>query len=259
MGQKGVAVVTGASQGMGRQTALLLAERGYRIPVIDLRPPAETVDRIRANGFDAVGEMGDITDEVTVERFVRQVFDEYGRADVLVNNAGISLLSPAEQTAIRDYRRVLDVNLLAPFLLSKAFGTRMLEAGPRIDCHCGIGRRAGGGCGPGRLNASKRGLIGLTRTLAAEWGGRGVRVNAVCPGWVKTEMDLADQSGGSYTDADIIGKRADGPIRRSRRCRPRDCFSCRRYRERLCQRPRSRHRWRLDCRRKLGPLRLRKR
>ena len=53
-------------------------------------------------------------------------------------------------------------------------------------------------------NASKHGLIGLTRTLAAEWGGRGVRVNAVCPGWVKTEMDLADQAGGSYTDADII-------------------------------------------------------
>jgi NAD(P)-dependent dehydrogenase (short-subunit alcohol dehydrogenase family) len=55
-------------------------------------------------------------------------------------------------------------------------------------------------------NASKHGLIGLTRTLAAEWGGRGVRVNAVCPGWVKTEMDVADQAGGSYTDADIIGR-----------------------------------------------------
>jgi len=55
-------------------------------------------------------------------------------------------------------------------------------------------------------NASKHGLIGLTRTLAVEWGGRGVRVNAVCPGWVKTEMDIADQAGGSYTDADIIGR-----------------------------------------------------
>jgi NAD(P)-dependent dehydrogenase (short-subunit alcohol dehydrogenase family) len=55
-------------------------------------------------------------------------------------------------------------------------------------------------------NASKHGLIGLTRTLAAEWGGRGVRVNAVCPGWVKTEMDVADQAGGSYTDADIEGR-----------------------------------------------------
>jgi len=55
-------------------------------------------------------------------------------------------------------------------------------------------------------NASKHGLIGLTRTLAAEWGGRGVRVNAVCPGWVKTEMDVADQAGGSYTDADITGR-----------------------------------------------------
>src|SRR5258708_28472412 len=60
--------------------------------------------------------------------------------------------------------------------------------------------------GRGAYNASKHGLIGLTRTLAAEWGGRGVRVNAVCPGWVKTEMDHADQAGGSYTDADITGR-----------------------------------------------------
>ena len=61
-------------------------------------------------------------------------------------------------------------------------------------------------------NASKHGLIGLTRTLAAEWGGRGVRCNAVCPGWVKTEMDVADQANGTYTDADIIGVEPDGPF-----------------------------------------------
>jgi len=125
---------------------------------------------------------------------------------VLVNNAGVSLISAAEHTALSDNRRVLEVNLVAPFLLSKTFGQKMLDAGTgsivnvaSVAGLLGIADRAA-------YNASKHGLIGLTRTLAAEWGGRGVRVNAVCPGWVKTEMDVADQAGGSYTDADIIGR-----------------------------------------------------
>jgi NAD(P)-dependent dehydrogenase (short-subunit alcohol dehydrogenase family) len=90
--------------------------------------------------------------------------------------------------------------------MAKTFGTRMLEAGhgsivnvASVAGLLGIADRAA-------YNASKHGLVGLTRTLAAEWGGRGVRVNAVCPGWVKTEMDVADQAGGSYTDADITGR-----------------------------------------------------
>jgi NAD(P)-dependent dehydrogenase (short-subunit alcohol dehydrogenase family) len=109
-------------------------------------------------------------------------------------------------TALSDYRRVLEVNLVAPFLLAKKFGQRMLDAGTGLIVNVasvagllGIAARAA-------YNASKHGLIGLTRTLAAEWGGRGVRVNAVCPGWVKTEMDVADQAGGSYSDTDIIGR-----------------------------------------------------
>jgi len=125
---------------------------------------------------------------------------------VLVNNAGVSFIAPAETVSAADYRRVLEVNLVAPFLLAKAFGQQMLAArrGSIINVSSvagllGIADRAA-------YNASKHGLIGLTRTLAAEWGGRGVRVNAVCPGWVKTEMDVADQAGGSYTDADITGR-----------------------------------------------------
>ena len=103
-------------------------------------------------------------------------------------------------------RRVLEVNLVAPFLLAQAFGRKMLAAGQgwiiniaSVAGLLGIADRAA-------YNASKHGLIGLTRTLAAEWGGRGVRVNAVCPGWVKTEMDVAEQAGGGYTDADITGR-----------------------------------------------------
>jgi NAD(P)-dependent dehydrogenase (short-subunit alcohol dehydrogenase family) len=201
-----VAVITGGAQGIGRRTAHLLAQRGYRIAIIDLHHAAETIASIEASGAQAIARAGDISDERTVEQFASEVFDAYSRADVLVNNAGISLISPAEKTPAHLYRRVLEVNLLAPFLLAKAFGERMLQAGSgsivnvaSVAGLLGIADRAA-------YNASKHGLIGLTRTLAAEWGGRGIRVNAVCPGWVKTEMDAADQARGTYCDADIINR-----------------------------------------------------
>jgi NAD(P)-dependent dehydrogenase (short-subunit alcohol dehydrogenase family) len=135
-----------------------------------------------------------------------RVRERLGRVDVLVNNAGISLLVPAEDTTPAQWRRVLEVNLTGPFLLCQAFGRMMLRIGggsivsvASIAGLQGVADRAA-------YNASKHGLVGLTRTLAAEWGGRGVRVNAVCPGWVKTEMDDADQAAGGYSDADIVGQ-----------------------------------------------------
>jgi NAD(P)-dependent dehydrogenase (short-subunit alcohol dehydrogenase family) len=204
--EKCVAVITGGAQGIGRRTAELFAERGYRVAIVDLHEPTATVKAIEARAGGAFGYSGNITAEGTVRDFAQQVFDRFGRADVLVNNAGISLISPAEETSVADYRRVIDVNLVAPFLLCQIFGKKMLEAGrgsivnvASVAGLLGVSDRAA-------YNASKHGLIGLTRTLAAEWGGRGVRVNAVCPGWVKTEMDVADQAGGSYTDADITGR-----------------------------------------------------
>jgi NAD(P)-dependent dehydrogenase (short-subunit alcohol dehydrogenase family) len=203
---KRVAVVTGGAQGIGRRTSELLAERGHRLAIIDLHQPVATVKAIEAQGGEAFGFAGDITDQATVSAFAQEVLDRYGRADVLVNNAGISHIAPAEQTALSDYRRVLEVNLVAPFLLAQIFGKPMLAAGSgsivnvaSVAGLLGIGDRSA-------YNASKHGLIGLTRTLAAEWGGRGTRVNAVCPGWVKTEMDAADQANGTYTDADIEGR-----------------------------------------------------
>ena len=203
---KRVAVITGGAQGIGRRTAELFAERGYSVAIVDLREPTETIKAIEAKGGEALGDSADITDEAAVALFARRVIDRYGRADVLVNNAGISLISPAEETSFSDYRRVIEVNLVAPFLLCQIFGKKMLDAGSgsivnvaSVAGLLGISDRAA-------YNASKHGLIGLTRTLAAEWGGRGVRVNAVCPGWVKTEMDVADQAGGSYSDADIKGR-----------------------------------------------------
>jgi NAD(P)-dependent dehydrogenase (short-subunit alcohol dehydrogenase family) len=203
---KRVAAITGAAQGIGRRTAELLADQGYRVALNDLRMPDETLRSIHSRRGEAIGHAGNIADESVVEGFVRAVHDAWGQADVLINNAGISFISPAESTSGDDYRRVLEVNLVAPFLLAKAFGTKMLAA--RRGCIINVASVAGllGIADRAAYNASKHGLIGLTRTLAAEWGGRGVRVNAVCPGWVKTQMDAADQARGTYTDADITGR-----------------------------------------------------
>ena len=125
---------------------------------------------------------------------------------MLVNNAGISSIAPAENLPADEWRHVLDVNLTGPFLLCREVGRSMLERGggsivnvASIAGLHGVAERAA-------YNASKHGLIGLTRTLAAEWGARGVRVNAVCPSWVKTDMDAADQAAGRYSDEDIVAR-----------------------------------------------------
>jgi NAD(P)-dependent dehydrogenase (short-subunit alcohol dehydrogenase family) len=201
-----VAVITGAAQGIGKRTAECLAGRGYALVLNDVRPPTETLKIVRGLGADALEAVGDISDENVVASIAQATKERRGRADVLVNNAGISFIAPAERLSAADYRRVLETNLVAPFLLAKAFGAMMLEqkSGSIINVASvagllGVADRAA-------YNASKHGLVGLTRTLAAEWGGRGVRVNAVCPGWVKTEMDVVDQAGGGYTDADIVGR-----------------------------------------------------
>jgi NAD(P)-dependent dehydrogenase (short-subunit alcohol dehydrogenase family) len=198
-----VAVITGAAQGIGRRTAEVLAARGYALALVDLQPATATADAAKQLGVDAIEVLGDVSSEEQVERIAETVQSHYGRVDVLVNNAGISLIRPAEETSAAEWRRVIEVNLTGPFLLCRAFGKQMLQQkeGAIVNVAsvaglAGIGDRSA-------YNASKHGLIGLTRTLAAEWGGRGVRTNAVCPGWVKTEMDVADQAGGSYTDEDI--------------------------------------------------------
>src|SRR5436309_3408854 len=100
--EKRVAVVTGAAQGIGRRASEVLAERGYRVALVDLRMPNETIGAIQDRGGEAFGHVGDITDESVVEAFARHVYDTWGRADALVNNAGIAFISPAESTDAKD-------------------------------------------------------------------------------------------------------------------------------------------------------------
>jgi NAD(P)-dependent dehydrogenase (short-subunit alcohol dehydrogenase family) len=201
-----VAVVTGAAQGVGLATATLLAKDGYQVVLTDVQPLEATVARLGSMQLKTRGICGDVASEEFVQQFAARLHADYGAVDVLVNNAGISMIVAAEDTTAAQWRRVLDVNLLGPFLMCKYLGKPMLarRRGSIVNVAsvaglAGVSRRAA-------YNASKHGLIGLTRTLAAEWGGRGVRVNAVCPGWIKTEMDEAAQGLGLYSDQDIVDR-----------------------------------------------------
>jgi NAD(P)-dependent dehydrogenase (short-subunit alcohol dehydrogenase family) len=200
------AVVTGAAQGVGFATAALLARSAYEVTLVDVQPLDSALARLARESAQVRGICGDVSSEAFAQALAERIRSDYGAVSVLVNNAGISLICPAEHTTVAQWRRVMDVNLLGPFLLCKYLGAQMLarRSGSIVNVAsvaglAGVSERCA-------YNVSKHGLIGLTRTLAAEWGGRGVRVNAVCPGWIKTEMDVADQSSGAYTDEDIVNR-----------------------------------------------------
>src|SRR6266545_1105854 len=124
-----VAVVTGAAQGIGRRVAEVLAGEGYALALLDLREPVEVVGAVRRQGAEALGVAGDVAAEADVADLAERVAGRFGRVDVLVNNAGVSLLAAAEETTPAQWRRVLEVNLTGPFLVCQALGREMLRAG----------------------------------------------------------------------------------------------------------------------------------
>ncbi len=195
------AIVTGGSRGLGREMAEGLAEAGANLMLCARRAEwlDETLEEFRKKGFRAEGKICDVSKIEDVQTVVDETVKTFGKIDVLINNAGISWGAMPEAMPHEKWQKVLDVNLTGCFLFAQAVGREMLkcESGSIINIAsiAGLTSSANGPFYAGYA-ASKAGLIGLTRELAASWGRKGIRVNAIAPGFFHSR--LADAVIDSY-------------------------------------------------------------
>ena len=189
-----IAIVTGANQGIGRTIALALAEAGSDIVAVDLyknEQTAELVQQIEQMGRKCLPAQADVAQESEVNAFVKEALSQFGRVDVLVNNAGITKDGLIMRMKSDDWTKVLDVNLSSMFYCTKAVARPMFKQ--RSGNIVMIASVVGAMGNPGQANyaASKAGAIGLTKSAAKEFASRGIRVNAVAPGFIETAMTQA--------------------------------------------------------------------
>jgi len=189
--QPPVALVTGASRGIGRAIAVELARSGATVVVNYARSPeaaAEVVATITAAGGKAWSIQADVAVEEQVDAMVKTVLEREGRLDVLVNNAGITRDGLLMRMKTADWHQVLDLNLTGVFLCTRAVSRSMLKArsGRIINITSVVALM--GNPGQANYSAAKAGVIGLTRSSAAEFASRGVTVNAVAPGFIASDM-----------------------------------------------------------------------
>jgi len=190
------AIVTGGGSGIGHAIAALFAARGANLVLVGRKPAVVDAAAALPGGAGRhLGIVGDVSDPATAEAAVKAALGRTGRVDVLVNNAGIASVAPAEATALADFDRVMAVNLRGPFLMAQAAGRVMIaqRAGRIVNVASAAGVVAidkhVAYC------ASKFGLIGMTKVLALEWGKHGITVNAVSPTVVETDMGKQVWSG----------------------------------------------------------------
>jgi 3-oxoacyl-[acyl-carrier protein] reductase len=200
-----VAVVTGGSRGIGRGCAEALAAAGWTVAIGYRTREAdakEALDALEAAGTAGMAVYLDVTDESSVQEAFRRVTDEAGAVTGLVNNAGYSRDGLVLKYSIEEYERTMDTNLRGSFLCSRAALRTMLREkwGRIVNMSSAVAIH--GNAGQTAYGASKAGLVGLTKSLAREVGGKGITVNALCPGLLETEMTahLTDEARAYYVD-----------------------------------------------------------
>ncbi|MFC9963009.1 3-oxoacyl-ACP reductase FabG [Nocardia ignorata] len=210
------AFVTGAARGIGAATAARLAEDGCAVAVVDLDPHAamEAAGKINAAGGTAIGIGCDVSDETQVADAVARTVADLGSLDVLVNNAGVLRDNLLFKMSVDDWDTVMSVHLRGAFLCSRAAQKHMVDnrSGAIVNTSSvsALGNR-----GQANYAAAKAGIQGLTRTLAMELGPFGIRVNAVAPGFIATEMTAATAERMGVSAEDLQAKTAEiTPLRR---------------------------------------------
>lgn len=188
-----VALVTGASRGLGEEMAEGLAEAGAALMICARRDQwlTPTIERFKSLGFPVEGMVADVSKSSDVQAVVDRAMTAYGRIDILVNNAGVTWGAEPEDMALDKWQKVIDINLTGAFLFSQAAGREMLkrEYGRIINIASIAGLHASvRGPHYAPYAASKAGLMGLTRELAASWGRQNIRVNAIAPGFFHSRM-----------------------------------------------------------------------
>lgn len=205
------AVLTGARAGVGREIAIAFAREGARVLLFDIEPADDLAAQLTSEGFNATAVRGSVSERADVDRLFRTADEVLGGIDILVNNAGVSGNMPSLEITDEFWNRTLAVNLTGPFWCARAAGQRMVAQ--RSGVILNIASIYGVVAAPERLAycASKSALCMLTKTLAIEWGQHGVRVNALAPGYINTNMteDLVKQG-----KLDIDRLRARTPLGR---------------------------------------------
>ncbi len=188
--QDKVCIVTGAAQGIGLATALRFAREGARLAVWDLKQEGidEAVRQCRELGAQAEGYVVDVTQREMVDAATRRVKERFGRVDVLVNNAGITQDARLQKMTLEQFDRVIDVNLRGVFHASQAVADVMVAQGAGVILNASSVVGLHGNFGQTNYAAAKFGVIGFTKTWSRELGPKGVRVNAVAPGFITTNM-----------------------------------------------------------------------
>ena len=187
-----VALVTGAGSGIGRAIAEKLGKDGERVVVNDLRDESaeEVVAGIKGSGGEATAAPGDVSDPEAVERIVAAAREAYGSPEILVNNAGFLQQKPFVELSVEDFDRMIAVHLRGTFLCTHAVLPEMLSRGSGIIVNVASQLGQIGGIELCHYSSAKAGIIGLTKSLAREVSAQGVRVNAVAPGPINTELIL---------------------------------------------------------------------